>query len=305
VSKKLKIVLVIVAIGAGFLAYKGVKYVHVLANQGYFQEGTPLPGDDTNCPTCDPDHDGLNNQQEIIWQTDPFNADTDGDGFKDGEEVNSGHNPLVPGPDDLINDNNLTSQLSDLTVAGIYEGAINPASDSYSQTLGDIASSVADNATYIFNKTVSADSLNTVGGSQEANVTYLKTLGPMLQQFGTALSDDFSKIKDNLNTIGSAGFSNQIKASFAQQSTTYADVYASGQTMSVPKPFANSHADFLSMTQQMQTITDALAHGDQDPVKASFALDSLGGMYDKYSTYLQDLSNIISAQHLDTADLGN
>jgi len=30
----------------------------------------------------------------------PYNPDTDGDGYLDGEEINSGHNPLVKGPND-------------------------------------------------------------------------------------------------------------------------------------------------------------------------------------------------------------
>lgn len=43
----------------------------------------------------DPDHDGLDTTQEIVlYQTDPRNKDTDGDGYLDGEEVNSGHDPL-------------------------------------------------------------------------------------------------------------------------------------------------------------------------------------------------------------------
>ena len=43
----------------------------------------------------DPDHDGLDSTQELVlYGTDPRNKDTDGDGYLDGEEVNSGHDPL-------------------------------------------------------------------------------------------------------------------------------------------------------------------------------------------------------------------
>ena len=46
----------------------------------------------------DPDHDGLSSWDEIhIYHTDPRNPDTDGDGFPDGVEVKSGHNPLKKG----------------------------------------------------------------------------------------------------------------------------------------------------------------------------------------------------------------
>jgi hypothetical protein len=47
----------------------------------------------------DPDQDGLTNAQEYnpSRNTNPMNADTDGDGFKDGAEVAFGSDPLNPG----------------------------------------------------------------------------------------------------------------------------------------------------------------------------------------------------------------
>ncbi len=52
-----------------------------------------VPG--TN-PNADPDGDGLTNAQEMALGTDPLNADTDGDGFSDGLEVLLATNPLDP-----------------------------------------------------------------------------------------------------------------------------------------------------------------------------------------------------------------
>jgi len=48
----------------------------------------------------DTDNDGLKDWEENLYKTDPLNPDTDGDGFIDGEEIDSGHNPLVKGPGD-------------------------------------------------------------------------------------------------------------------------------------------------------------------------------------------------------------
>ena len=50
--------------------------------------------------TIDSDNDGLKDWEENLYKTDPWNPDTDGDGYLDGEEINSGHNPLVKGPND-------------------------------------------------------------------------------------------------------------------------------------------------------------------------------------------------------------
>jgi len=45
-------------------------------------------------PVLDSDHDGLNDALELKFKTDPKNPDSDGDGFKDGEEVDWDYNPL-------------------------------------------------------------------------------------------------------------------------------------------------------------------------------------------------------------------
>ena len=48
----------------------------------------------------DSDNDGLRDWEEELFGTDINNPDTDGDGYLDGEEVDSGHNPLVKAPGD-------------------------------------------------------------------------------------------------------------------------------------------------------------------------------------------------------------
>lgn len=77
---------------------------------------TPTPDVDTIVSTTpqpvsrgaddveDPDSDTLTNAEERFYGTKPDNADTDGDGFKDGEEVRNGYNPLGEGKLDSDND---------------------------------------------------------------------------------------------------------------------------------------------------------------------------------------------------------
>jgi hypothetical protein len=50
----------------------------------------------------DSDQDGLTDQEERMIGTDPNNPDTDGDGYSDGKEVESGYSPLKPAPGDRI-----------------------------------------------------------------------------------------------------------------------------------------------------------------------------------------------------------
>jgi len=50
----------------------------------------------------DSDQDGLTDQEEKAIGTDLLKADTDGDGYSDGKEVESGYNPLRPAPGDKL-----------------------------------------------------------------------------------------------------------------------------------------------------------------------------------------------------------
>ena len=66
--------------------------------------GSPAPSPTANTALDDPDEDGLTNAEEEFYGTDPDNADTDGDGFSDSEEVRAGFDPLGEGKLDTDND---------------------------------------------------------------------------------------------------------------------------------------------------------------------------------------------------------
>lgn len=84
----------------------------------------------------DSDQDGLSNDEETLYKTDPLNKDTDGDSYMDGVEVESGYDPLKPAPGDKLvtetgntrtytssttNEANLTDQVSE-QIAGMVQG---------------------------------------------------------------------------------------------------------------------------------------------------------------------------------------
>lgn len=66
----------------------------------------------------DSDQDGLSNDEEKTFGTDPNNPDTDGDGYSDGIEIKSGYDPLKPAPGDKIIDENESIEKSVSEVAG-------------------------------------------------------------------------------------------------------------------------------------------------------------------------------------------
>ncbi len=50
----------------------------------------------------DSDQDGLSNDEEALYGTDPSDKDSDDDGYGDGVEVESGYDPLKPAPGDRV-----------------------------------------------------------------------------------------------------------------------------------------------------------------------------------------------------------
>jgi len=97
--KKLPLVPVLVAI---FLAIILILFVNAYSKREAFSKFNLWGGKETivESQTKDSDNDGLQDWQEDLYKTDYLNPDTDGDGYLDGEEINSGHNPLVKAPGD-------------------------------------------------------------------------------------------------------------------------------------------------------------------------------------------------------------
>jgi hypothetical protein len=93
-------------------------FLVILLLAAYFIVAAALTGNPQNTPdnsaaltekiknltVLDSDNDGLTDQDERLYNTDPYNEDTDNDGYLDGQEVASGYDPLKPSPGDKIED---------------------------------------------------------------------------------------------------------------------------------------------------------------------------------------------------------
>jgi len=64
--------------------------IHIIPNVA---EVWVVPSTDSPIPEIDTDNDGLSDEKEEMYNTDPENPDTDDDGYLDGEEVKNGYNP--------------------------------------------------------------------------------------------------------------------------------------------------------------------------------------------------------------------
>lgn len=90
----------------------------------------------------DADQDGLSDDEEKVFGTDPLKKDTDGDSYSDGVEVQSGYDPLKPAPGDkLTNENDLGKggydSSADMATPNLTETASNEVANILSQVSKD------------------------------------------------------------------------------------------------------------------------------------------------------------------------
>jgi hypothetical protein len=97
--KKLPLITILVAL---ILAIGLILFVGIYSKKGALSRINFWGGRESTIEPLDSDNDGLEDWEEDLYKTDPNNPDTDGDGHLDGEEINSGHNPLIRGPNDKL-----------------------------------------------------------------------------------------------------------------------------------------------------------------------------------------------------------
>ncbi|MCF7820120.1 MAG: L,D-transpeptidase family protein [Candidatus Pacebacteria bacterium] len=84
----------------------------------------------TQASSDDFDSDGVNNlDEETVYYTDPYKADTDGDGYSDWQELNSGFSPHNPVAISLKDNDQDSDGLSDFWELRFKTNLLNPDTD--------------------------------------------------------------------------------------------------------------------------------------------------------------------------------
>jgi len=252
--------------------------------------GTNSQSSQTNEKNKDSDNDGLTDWQEEIYKTDPNNPDTDGDGYLDGEEVLSGYDPLKPGPDDKLSEKaisprpspgslgvNLTQELAKNITENIQK--TQPDASWVDQSIMEFqASQMLDNAlSAALAKSPQFYLIPTIPDSeikisQETSDQAIKDyISKIMEAWVTHLpasnfknQNDLSAVLEAIQTKDFTEVDKYIKG--------YKDSYLAIKEISVPLTWKEIQKKNLSLLLGTINILEAAKLIDEDPLRATLAL---------------------------------
>jgi len=241
----------------------------------------------------DADHDGLTNREESYWGTDFQNPDTDGDGFLDGEEVASGHDPLKPGPDDVLlygplsqsKNKNITNSLADLITSGIYAGDLRKtASDATFANAVDSLSLTAiyDGIQALTPDEIRSEEIKTVANLKAIQEQYVTNVFSIIEKnlLAEMITEPFeaSRILRKFDVNNNAT-NKDITVYFLSKSENLRQIIQKVNALEVPESWIDLHKALLSYLISLQTNYNSIASVEEDPLKALIAISQLQSTY--------------------------
>lgn len=283
----------------------------------------------------DSDQDGLTNEEEKTYGTDPYNSDTDGDGYSDGVEVQSGYNPLKPAPGDKIVNENVTEN-----VAGVSAEKNNPQDAEGSNLTDEVSAKVTSLITQsqTENKDIQITDLDSIVDEVSAKEMTFDDLPKidkddikMQEQNYSGLSEKAKTEKEKEDTMEYLTAIGYIVATNAPQSIQTEDdiekIYVtlsenidnfSNDTSSIPEYFTGLSEKGSSMLEQiknvevpesmvdyhikgMQLATYAISLKDKadketsDPISMFFSISKVNNLLTLTESLMGDITDKLSS----------
>ena len=284
-SGKMKFALVI-------LAFVAPLSLTLLFSAFTIPSSTPLSANvleqiDTFSMNDDADGDGLSNRDENLWRTDWRDPDTDNDGYTDGEEVLSGHDPTVPGPNDFIDrTKNLTDRYTSLLLGGVFTGDIGPDSPKALEAFEQVTEAVFDE----YEKFALAT--NVIEFTTRENTTeYIdEYLFKMEKHMRKTFPDALRDVEDYLHDYGSVDETrtNEILnddrrriAMIAEAERINAELTVVSNLLlefEVPEDLERPHRNGIAILQSISELIMVASGLEEDPIKAGLATTTLASL---------------------------
>ncbi len=236
-------------------------------------------------PNGDADQDGLINADEALWGTDAYTADTDGDGYLDGDEVTNQHNPTIAGPNDTLPDNYEPGQdlqaldLAPLQVDQYFESDLDlyaeksNLTEAYTQTHSTEETTTANMIAYaqtqsIITKlpTVQESAIQTTTDNSTLTLSLYLNQARSIQQLSD--SQTLSKALDELYTNNNTARIDSMSLQVRQYQQSLFDEKA-------PTTAVALHKLLLGYTELLAATLDEIALWNTDPIRSLVALQQL------------------------------
>lgn len=280
-SLRLKFILGFLVIAAGFLVMRtGVILKQSTAGIGLAGTGQRvLSVAKENPGTLDSDRDGIADFDEAYYRTDPFDSDTDDDGYLDGEEIASGFNPTRKDQGGQVaGSKNLTVSFVERLVSGIHAGDLNPRNGKglqYDNGLNKLTLASLDAAVQTLAQPPGENPIKLVADSEVNQEKYLQDVSQVLDgPFLTAFMDQ----PRALNRVGSflhQGKEGEAVKVLGELSGLYGATADKLADVSVPNSFSSFHKELASTFRELSSNYQALSRIKSDPLLAAVALENV------------------------------
>ncbi len=268
----------------------------------------------------DSDQDGLSNDEEILYKTDPLNKDTDGDGYMDGVEVETGYDPLKPSPGDKLvtqvvdaatsapaapDEENLTSKVS-AQIADMVQSSTGGDKEITMQSITDSVQNITEqNSQEIILPEVNVDDIKIkkvskkLKGDQKKEqekqdaVEYLTVMAYILannspKTFHT--QNDLSSVVTSLGMDSLTAMTSGNKKYLEDLSKKGEKILSEVKNIEVPEGMLDVHVKAIKMAKYAVTLKDETKSGDQmDPLGQIASLSKVQGFLGVVSDFTQEI----------------
>ncbi len=265
------------------------------------------------------DNDGLSNAEEAVWNSDPYDPDTDKDGYLDGEEVASDHNPLLAGDDSLAKQRNFlalnsTERMATLIAGGLLSGDLKSTDNPsvYAQSVDTVAgSTVYSVLSALENVDLPEEVAHVVPSTKASQDDYLETILKVISPGLTDLALGQPKeivllFSPNQNTEGTDVFDPQqkerIKTKYLRHAQEFQQAFENLSPVAVPQGWEKIHQKVLTLLKKLELYHRSIALSIDDPLKQMLVLGNLQTVYFEAQPILAQIDSKIKSQGLTPPD---
>jgi len=281
----------------------------------------------------DSDQDGLTDQEEAVYGTDPHNPDTDGDGYTDGAEVKSGYDPLIPSPGDKVVKETATTVVDSTDKTSLSKEVAQKILTLTNNT--DSTDQASQQISLDQIKNVINDSLQPQDSAAELPVIDKKELKIIKQNYkGTAEKIAAKKKADFINyavgiyyvfssnsqtPITSTGdmpktinlISQQIITalttgdykSLDSLSASAEKIYEQMKSIEVPEEMVDAHIKMLQFTKYAVTIKDTMSSNSQDPLAQIASLTKMQSFIQEVMSFSGEMTAKLQSYGIQFSDM--